>query len=72
MSHAAGTVFISMEGFLCKTSGLSLCEPGRGEAIRVWGGGEGKVPDFDANDGKFHGMPGAILLRDVEPFPYPA
>lgn len=47
---------------------LSLYFAGGGSAVRVWRGGKGKIPDIDAHAGEIHGLPGAILLPDVQPF----
>ena len=50
---------------------LPLCVAGGGQAVRVRRRGEGKIPDVHADDGEFQRLPGAFLLRDVQPFPYP-
>ena len=36
-------------------------------AVRVRGGGVGKVPGVDAPAGEIHGLPGGFLLPDVQP-----
>ena len=45
---------------------------GRGPAIRVWGGGEGKVQGLDALAGEIYGMTGGFLLPHVQPLPSPS
>ena len=37
---------------------------GGGSAVRAGDGGKGKIPDFDAHAGEFHGVSGAFLLSD--------
>ncbi len=43
-----------------------------GPEVRVRGRGARDVPDVHADAGEFYGMPGAYILRDVEPFSCPA
>ena len=38
----------------------------RGAAVCFWAGGKGKIPDVDADAGEVRGLPGGVLLPDVQ------
>ncbi len=65
-------IYCALEGFEDETGDLPLHQSGGGAEIRVWSGGAGGVPDVHADAGEFQRLPGALVLRDVEPFPYTA
>ena len=49
----------------CWETGVIPCLfTGGGSAVRAGDGGKGKIPDFDAHAGEFHGVPSAFLLSD--------
>ena len=49
----------------CWETGVVPCVfTGGGSAVRAGDGGKGKIPDFDAHAGEFHGVPSAFLLSD--------
>ena len=70
--HGACTLDCSLGGFGDEAGDLSLHRPGGGQALRVFGGGQGAVPDLHADDGEFLGVPGVVLLCDVQPLPLAA
>jgi len=53
-----------------ETGAVSCAFTGGGPAVCVGDGGEREIPDFDADAGKLHGVSGAFLLPDGQPFSY--
>ena len=59
----------SVGGFGDEAGDLPLHRAGGGQALCVWSAGQGTVPHLHADDGEFLGLPGAGILRDVQPLP---
>ena len=59
----------TLEGFDGETVYLPLYFTNRGARLFIGGGCTGTFPDADADVRKIHGLPGVILLLDVQPLP---
>ena len=53
-----------------ETGAVSCAFAGGGSAVCAGDGGKREIPDFDAHAGKLHGVSGAFLLPDGQPFSY--
>ena len=56
----------TLEGFGDEAGDLPLHLAGGGQAVCFRGCGAGAFPDIHADAGKFHGLPGVVLLCDVQ------
>jgi hypothetical protein len=62
----------ALEGFVGEAGDVPLHFAGGGSALCVWRRGAGAFPDVHADAGGFLGLPGFVLLRDVQSLPHPA
>ena len=63
------TMDCSLGGFGDEAGDLPLHCTGGGQAICVFAGGQGAIPDLHADDGEFFGLQGAFVLCDVQSLP---
>lgn len=70
--HEAIPILGTVEKFHRKARAVSCGHEGGGAAFCLWCGRERAVPDADADDGAVQRLPGAGVLRDVQPCPHPA